>query len=105
MRKSQHGKRRTKQNERKVTMYISIKLPKEEKKQLIQNVQAYFEEERSETIGDLAAEQYIDFMMQELGPYIYNNAITDARSLVNEKYNQLEDELYTLEKPISNRRG
>lgn len=85
-------------------MFISVKIPKEEKKQLIQNVQAYFEEERSETIGDLAAEQFIDFMMQELGPYIYNKAITDARLLVNEKFNQMEDELYTLEKPIQNRR-
>lgn len=90
--------------ERMITLSISIKIPKEEKKQLIQNVQAYFEEERSETIGDLAAEQYIDFMIRELGPYIYNKAITDARTLVNEKFNQLEDELYTLEKPIQNLR-
>lgn len=85
-------------------MIVSIKLPKEEKQELIRSVQAYFEEERSETIGDLAAEQFLDFMMKELGPYIYNKAISDARLLVNEKFNQMEDELYTLEKPIQNRR-
>lgn len=85
-------------------MFISIKLPKEEKRILIQSVQAYFDEERSETIGDLAAEQFIDFMMKELGPYIYNKAVSDARLLVNEKFSQLEDELYSLEKPIQNQR-
>jgi uncharacterized protein (DUF2164 family) len=83
-------------------MIISIKLPKEEKDELIKNVQAYFEEERSETIGNLGAEQFIDFMIKELGPYIYNKAIADSRLLINEKMVQIEDELYTLEKPIQN---
>jgi uncharacterized protein (DUF2164 family) len=85
-------------------MIISIKLPKEEKAEIIKNIQNYFEEERSETIGDLSAEQFIDFMIKELGPYIYNKAITDARVLINEKINQIEDELYSLEKPIKNRK-
>ncbi|CAG7616362.1 DUF2164 domain-containing protein [Paenibacillus allorhizosphaerae] len=85
-------------------MTISIKLPKEEKEQIINSVKNYFEEERSETIGDLGAEQIIDFMMKELGPYIYNKAISDARALVNEKMNQMDDELYMFEKPIQNRR-
>lgn len=87
-----------------ITTFLSIKILKEEKKELVRSVQAFFEEERSETIGDLAAEQFIDFMMKELGPYIYNKAISDARLLVNEKFSQVEDELYSLEKPIQNRR-
>ncbi|MEQ4486140.1 DUF2164 domain-containing protein [Cohnella silvisoli] len=81
-------------------MIISIKLPKEEKEEIVKNVQTYFEEERSEIIGALGAEQLIDFMIRELGPYIYNKAIADARTIINEKNNQIDDELYTLEKPI-----
>ncbi|WP_410511502.1 DUF2164 domain-containing protein [Paenibacillus sp. BR2-3] len=81
-------------------MIISIKLPKEEKDEIIDNVRTYFENERSEIIGDLAAEQLIDFMIKELGPYIYNKAITDARVMLNERINQIEDELYALEKPV-----
>lgn len=83
---------------------LSIKLPKEEKDILVESVQGYFEEERSETIGSLAAEQIIDFMISELGPYIYNQAVTDARKLVNEKASQIEDELYSLEKLVQKRR-
>ncbi|WP_136604864.1 DUF2164 domain-containing protein [Paenibacillus dokdonensis] len=83
---------------------MSIKLPKEQKTELAQSVQAYFEEERSESIGQLGAEQLIDFMIGELGPYIYNQAIEDTRALITEKMAQIDDELYTLEKPIQNLR-
>lgn len=79
---------------------IAIKLPKEQKQDIIRNVQLYFEEERSESIGELGAEQLIDFMIKALGPYMYNKAIDDVRQLVNEKLTQIDDELYTLEKPI-----
>jgi uncharacterized protein (DUF2164 family) len=85
-------------------MISPIKLPKEEKAEMIKNVKAYFEEERSETIGDLGAEQFIDFMIKELGPYIYNKGVADARALLNEKMAQMEDELYTLEKPTYHRK-
>ncbi|WP_433942934.1 DUF2164 domain-containing protein [Paenibacillus sp. SN-8-1] len=82
---------------------LAIKLPKEDKEELIQSVQAFFEEERSETIGAIGAEQFIDFMIKELGPYIYNKAITDARGLIQDKINQIDDELYSLEKPMGRR--
>jgi len=85
-------------------MILTIKLPKEEKDDIVQNVQTYFEVERSETIGALGAEQLIDFMIKELGPYIYNKAVADARILINEKVNQIDDELYAIEKPINNRK-
>jgi uncharacterized protein (DUF2164 family) len=83
-------------------MFITIKLPKEQKTELIKKVQQYFEEERSERLGDLGADKLIDFMMKELGPYVYNKAIEDSRKLINEKMIQIDDELYTLEKPIQN---
>jgi uncharacterized protein (DUF2164 family) len=85
-------------------MIIPMKLPKEQKEEIIKNVQAYFNEERSETIGDMGAEQLIDFMIKELGPYLYNKGIADARTLINEKAAQIEDELYTLEQPLHNRK-
>lgn len=81
-------------------MVIPIKLPREEKEELIARLQAYFEDERSESIGSLAAEQLLDFMIQELGPYLYNKGVADARILLNGKLAQLEDELYVLEKPV-----
>jgi uncharacterized protein (DUF2164 family) len=83
---------------------MSIKIPKEQKVEIAQRVQTYFEEERSESIGQLGAEQLIDFMITELGPHIYNQAVADARALITEKMAQIDDELYTLEKPVQHLR-
>lgn len=54
---------------------IPINMTREEKVQIINRLKTFFEEERSETIGDLAAENLLDFMLKELGPYIYNRAV------------------------------
>jgi uncharacterized protein (DUF2164 family) len=79
---------------------IPWKLPKEQKMELIRRLQAYFAEERSETIGELAAEQLVDFMIREIGPYVHNKAIEDVRVLMMQKASQLEDDLYAMMKPI-----
>lgn len=74
---------------------LTMKIPREQKAVIIKNVQVYFEEERSENIGELGADLLVDFMMKELAPYIYNQAIEDARRLVVEKMSQIEDELFS----------
>jgi len=78
---------------------LPIKLPREQKLEIVSNIQHYFETERSESIGDLAAENLLDFMLQELSPYVYNQAISDARKIIDQKMASLDDEMYALEKP------
>jgi uncharacterized protein (DUF2164 family) len=76
------------------------KLPFDQKKVLMEKIQYYFQNELGKTLGDLATENMIEFMLQTLGPLVYNEALKDARAVVNERILSLEDELYTLEKPI-----
>lgn len=83
---------------------IPIKLDKESKRDLIRSVQEYFEVERSETIGDLGAEQLIDMILSSAAPHIYNKAVQDARKLVGQKLLQVEDDLYSLEVPVKRSR-
>lgn len=77
-----------------------LKLSKEQKEILIRNVQIFFAEERSEELGNLAADQILEFMLQEIGPFIYNQAIDDAKTMLQEQSLRMEEELYALEKPI-----
>ncbi len=77
-----------------------LRLPKEHKELLINNIQSYFETERSEDIGELAAETFLDFMIKQLGPVIYNQAINDARSVVMQQMERVEEEIYSLEQPV-----
>lgn len=79
---------------------IPIKLPKEQKQEIVESVKEYFEMERSESIGDIAAEQLLDFMLKELAHYVYNKAIDDARQAVEQKLVSIEEELYSLKKPL-----
>jgi uncharacterized protein (DUF2164 family) len=76
------------------------KLPHEQKQAVISHIQRYFQVERGEQLGDLAAEAILEFMLQTLGPLVYNEALKDARTVMNERLLSLEDELYTLEKPM-----
>lgn len=76
-----------------------MKLPREQKERLIAEVQRYFEEERSEPIGSIAAEALLDQMTALLGPVLYNHALEDARRIVSERLAAVEDELYALERP------
>ncbi|MCC3374835.1 DUF2164 domain-containing protein [Cohnella sp. REN36] len=85
-------------------MSTPLKLPKERKEQIVDQVQAFFETERGEEIGRLAAEQLIDLMIGALGPAIYNQAIGDARQTLQLKMAALEDELYALERPLADPR-
>jgi len=71
-----------------------IKLEKELKDQTVLQIKKYFLEERDEEIGDLSAALLMDFMIGQVGPAIYNQAIKDAHALVSKK---IED-LYGLEK-------
>jgi uncharacterized protein (DUF2164 family) len=83
-------------------LLIPIKLPKEQKDMIVEDLRVFFEEERSETIGNLEAELFIDFMIKEIGPFLYNKGIEDARQLVIERLAFVDEELYSLQRPIRN---
>lgn len=76
---------------------IPITLSRDDKETMIQNLQDYFRKEGLEEIGNLQAEELLLFLMNQVSPYIYNRAIADARKLVNERIQGIEEDLYTLE--------
>ncbi|MCA1012913.1 DUF2164 domain-containing protein [Halobacillus halophilus] len=74
-------------------------LKKEEKDYVIAKIQEYFEFERGEEIGDLAADQLLQLMIEELGPFIYNRGVQDARQMVEQKVMNLDEDLMSLTRP------
>ena len=73
---------------------MSIELSKEQKQQIIESIKQYFEESMDEKIGDLKASLLLDFFMQEIGPSVYNRAITDAQAYMQEKVSDLDGACY-----------
>ncbi len=82
----------------------ALKLAKEEKEELIVRIQEYAELQLGETLGHLAAENLLSFVLEEVGPYVYNQAIQDARAALREQVEKLNEELYALSRPLPRHR-
>jgi len=73
-----------------------IELAKDIRKTLVKDIKDYFLTEREEEIGDLPAELFLDFILKNIGPHIYNCAINDAHTFMSEK----TEDLFALEKRV-----
>ncbi len=76
---------------------MPITLSKESKSHLITSIKRYFSENMEEEIGDLKSELLLDFVIKEVGPSIYNQAITDAQAYFQEKVEDLDGSCYEAE--------
>lgn len=82
----------------------SITVPDDARQHAIAALREYFAENLDEEIGDLKASLLFDFILTELGPTIYNQAITDARTFLDERLADLAAVCYHEEFPSSVRR-
>ncbi|MDD9267989.1 DUF2164 family protein [Paenibacillus sp. GCM10023248] len=73
-----------------------FKIPKEEKEALISDLQGQLENDHGIEMGNLAVEQLIDYMAQQLYAPIYNQAVEDAGKLLMERMGAMEDDLYAM---------
>lgn len=79
---------------------VVLKVPKDHKTLLVGRIQSYFDTEFSQSVGNLAAENLLDFMLKQLSPVIYNQAIRDARVVITQQMDRIEEDLYALEQPL-----
>ncbi len=68
---------------------MEIELKKEVRAVLVESLKRYYWNERDEEITKLGAELMLDFIVNEIGPYIYNKAIEDSHDYMNERIEDL----------------
>ncbi|WP_263358089.1 DUF2164 domain-containing protein [Acidicapsa ligni] len=73
----------------------AIEISKQARADAIASIQRYFQENLSEPIGDLPANLLLNFFLEEIGPVIYNRAVADAQTRMEERVADLPGELYT----------
>lgn len=73
---------------------MNITLSPDRRAILRDSLKAYFDAEFDEPLSDFRAEGLLDFLIRELGPPIYNQAVRDAASVMQGKLADLEGELY-----------
>ena len=73
---------------------MSIELSQSVRDEAVASLQQYFERNMPEPIGDLAATLLLNYFVEEIGPAIYNKAISDAQVRQQQRVMDLEGELY-----------
>ncbi|HWQ60663.1 MAG TPA: DUF2164 domain-containing protein [Negativicutes bacterium] len=72
----------------------NIELSKEIKQDLIDSIKEFFARDRDEELSDFQAATVLEFVLDTVGPHIYNQAVADAHALMSDRL----DDLYGLEK-------
>ncbi|MDA7948099.1 MAG: DUF2164 domain-containing protein [Hyphomicrobiaceae bacterium] len=73
---------------------MRVKLSDERKAEIADALVDYFAAEFDEELSAFRAASIVDFMLRQIGPSQYNQAIADARKYMAEKIDDLDAEFY-----------
>ena len=73
---------------------MNIELSKQTRADAIASLKRYAEENLPEPLGDLAAGLLLDFILEDIGPAIYNKAVSDAQTRIQLCVADVDAELY-----------
>jgi len=73
---------------------MTIELTKEAKQNAIESIQKYFEANMDEPIGNMAAGALLGFILEEIGPSIYNKGVADAQERMQARLSELDYEVH-----------
>ena len=69
---------------------MALSLSDDTRRELVTAIQAYFRDERGETIGDLQAGFFLDFVLHTVGPVVYDHAVRDAQARLRSVVDDLD---------------
>lgn len=73
---------------------MRIRLTDEQRERLLLELKGFFLDEFDREISEFQAVALLDFFLRHLGAPVYNQAIQDARSFLQEKLDDLEGDFY-----------
>jgi len=76
---------------------MEITLAKDVEKVLTDSIKRYVSENLETEIGELQSSLFLQFCLEEIGPFVYNKAIADAQAYMQERALDLENACYAPE--------
>lgn len=73
---------------------MAIELNKDARAEAIKSIERYFKENMDEPIGNIAAGGLLSFFVEEIGPVIYNQAVTDVQERLQTRIAELDLEVH-----------
>jgi uncharacterized protein (DUF2164 family) len=89
---------------------MTIEISKDARKDAIESIRQYFQENMDDAIGNLTAEALLDYFLEELGPLVYNKAVADVQDRLQARIMEVdieihEDEFQYWRKPGRQKKG
>jgi uncharacterized protein (DUF2164 family) len=73
---------------------MTISLSKEATAQAVASIERYFRQNMEEPIGNVAALGLLGFLLEEIGPSIYNRAVLDVQERLQARISELDLEVH-----------
>ena len=77
-----------------------IEFSNEEKEIVVTKIQAYFNAELNQEIGQFDAEFLMDFFTEKIGVLFYNRGLYDAQAILESRMDHLAEAITELEMPV-----
>ncbi len=73
---------------------MTIELSREIRSQAVASIERYFLENMEHKIGNIAAAGLLGFLLEEIGPVIYNQAVADVQERLQMRVSELDIEIH-----------
>jgi uncharacterized protein (DUF2164 family) len=73
---------------------MTIELSKEARKQAVDSIERYFQENMEERIGNIAAGALLSFFLEEIGPTVYNKAVSEVQERLQVRLSEVDLEVH-----------
>lgn len=78
---------------------MAVRIEREVKQRAVQSVRRFLDRELEIDLGDLQAELLLDHILKRIAPLIYNQAVADTQSWLQEKLMDLDGEVFEIDPP------
>jgi uncharacterized protein (DUF2164 family) len=73
---------------------MAIEISKEQRQRAITSIERYFRQNMDEPIGNVAAAGLLGFFLEEVGPLIYNQAVSDVQDRLQARVLEVDMEVH-----------
>ena len=73
---------------------MAIEISPEQRQEAIASIERYFREQMDEKIGNIAAGALLGFLLEEIGPIIYNQAVADVQERLQARVAEVDIEVH-----------
>jgi uncharacterized protein (DUF2164 family) len=73
---------------------MTIEIQSDARKEAIKSIERYFRENMEEPIGNIAAGALLGFFLEEIGPLVYNQAVTEVQERLQARVSEIDIEVH-----------